>query len=161
MWQVWFFCGGKAAGYFFLSAPGHCESLACLLLYTPLFRVPPPPPQRGRGRRLGCRGLCLGIERRGAWSLVCLGAPNESVIHGTRGSHRERIRGALSNCSLERVERYLICPPSRQLPLGSVCVPLWMCQKVVGRGGWKTPHETQKKEQSCCKTDQLYSRYIC
>lgn len=79
------------------------------------------------GLVVGWRGRCLGIERRGAWPLVCLGAPNESVIHGTRGSHRDGIRGALSNCSPERVKRYLICPPRRQLPLGFVCVSLRVC----------------------------------
>lgn len=60
----------------------------------------------------------------GAWPPVCLGAPNESMIHGTGGSHRDRIRGALSNRSPERGKRYLICPPRRQLPL---CVRACVC----------------------------------
>lgn len=152
-----------------------------------LSRVPPPPPvvqgwvREGGGRGggsglvVGWWGRCLGIERRGAWPLVCLGAPNESVIHGKRGSHRDRIRGALSNRSPERVKRYLICPPRRQLPLGSVCVfvgvSVCVCVGVsvnVSEGCWlgagvPTPHpltQPKNKIQSCSKTDQLYSCYF-
>lgn len=75
----------------------------------------------------------------GRGPLVCLGAPNESVIHGTRGSHRDRIRGALSNRSPERVKRYLICPPCSQLPLCTVCVLVGVCVCVsmnVSEGCW-------------------------
>lgn len=112
--------------------------------------------QRGWGWRLGLvvgwRGRCLGIERRGAWPLVCLGAPNESMIHGTRGSHRDRIRGALSNCSPERVKRYLICPPRRQLPLGFVCVSTGVracfCEcggRLLAEGGSADPYSHAAK----------------
>lgn len=125
--------------------------------------APPPPPvvqgwvRGGRGVALvvGCGGRCLGIERRGAWPPVCLGAPNESMIHGARGSHRDRIRGALSNRSPERGKRYLICVPRRQLPLGYVCVcytRFWICQKTVAvRPALKLPHP----QKMCSKSYQF------
>lgn len=94
-----------------------------------------------------------GVEG-GAWLPVCLRAPNESMIHGTRGSHRDRIRGALSNRSPERGKRYLICPPRRQLPLGYVCV--CVCSEYVRRLVPPCPTPKPKRIlQSCSKTDPL------
>lgn len=43
------------------------------------------------------------------------------------GSHRDGIRGALSNRSPERGKRYLICLPRRQPPLGSVRARAHVC----------------------------------
>lgn len=141
-----------------------------------LSRVPPTPPVvQGWVREGGSGGGGLGLVVRGgggamsghraegAWPLVYLGAPNESVIHGTRGSHRDRIRGALSNRSPERVKRYLICSP-RCSYHWALCVSLWVCMLfcecvrrllAIGRE-YTPPHPHPKgKIQSCSKTDKL------
>lgn len=111
----------------------------------------------------GWGGAMSGHRAEGAWPLVYLGAPNESVIHGTRGSHRDRIRGALSNRSPERVKRYLICSP-RCSYHWALCVSLWVCMLfcecvrrllAIGRE-YTPPHPHPKgKIQSCSKTDKL------
>lgn len=117
----------------------HALSLASTLLsrVSPPHPPPNPPPLwcRGGSERVEVVGVLWWAGEAGVWAssgggrgpLVCLGAPNESVIHGTRGSHRDRIRGALSNRSPERVKRYLICPPCSQLPLCAVCVLVGVC----------------------------------
>ncbi|KAK7905248.1 hypothetical protein WMY93_017855 [Mugilogobius chulae] len=81
----------------------------------------------------------------GGGVAACLpGAPNESVIHSTRGSHRDRIRGALSNCSPERLKRHLICPPCRRYH-HSLCVSAaYVCENVSKEGG-STPSSPKDK----------------
>lgn len=93
----------------------HFLSLSSCFAHLPLWR-------RGGSEKtgVGVVGCCLGMEQKEAWLPVCLGALNESMIHGMRGSQRDRIRGALSKHSPETGQRYLICPPHQQLPL--VCV---------------------------------------
>lgn len=89
----------------------------------------------GCGGGGGWWGRCLGMERRGAWRLVCLGAPNESVIHGTRGSHRDRIRGALSK-ALPRDSKKIFNLPTTQADTsglrGCVRPPPFLKRKTVG-----------------------------
>lgn len=121
------------------------------VLGTPSPHTPPSGAGVGQKGWRGIRGGETGVwasSGGGAWTLVCLRAPNESVIHGTRGSHRDRIRGARSNRSPERVKRYLICPPRRQLPLGSVCVFVGVCASVnVSEGCWQRGREPHVLER--------------
>lgn len=88
----------------------------------------PPVVQRWVREGGGSSGSwCLGMEQEEAWRPVCPGALNESMIHGTSGSHRDRIRGALSKHSPETGKRDLICPPHQQLTLLSACVCVFVC----------------------------------
>lgn len=123
----------------FLRRRSSPRPLPLFLLHPSLPRSPPalrslhlPLWRRGGSEKMGVEvvGWCLGIEQKGAWLPVCLGALNESMIHGTRGSHRDRIRGALSKHSPETGKRYLICPPRQQLPLRvRACVRACVCER--------------------------------
>lgn len=122
------------------------------LLHLPLWR-------RGGSEKMGVEvvGWCLGIEQKGAWLPVCLGALNESMIHGTRGSHRDRIRGALSKHSPETGKRYLICPPRQQLPL-RVCTHAHVCLCAGERASFSTSLQ-QEQDTKTLISDEVRAFY--
>lgn len=121
MWQVWFFRNVVNHWYIsfviFLCTPISLSSFSLFSIsniHSSWVPPPPHPPHSMKG--WVCNGggigggsvLALGVFRpmsghqaEGAWPLVCLGAPNEYMIHSTRGSHEDRIKGVLPNCSPE------------------------------------------------------------